>query len=187
MPHKAFSPWIEALYWVLILQASGWPGLVWAGGLGRKATMSFVLPCIVQCLKSVPLLCHLLLSKALSSVVFLSFAGFHVVLSWLWLCCAFLPSLSTSLSPCYSASCSILSLNICIHPWPCPLAFSCSSFCNLVMQFLHQSGSSCGRDRTHPAAGIIDVHPCRTGVDVSVCIMITGIADHIANIESLPH
>ncbi len=48
--------------------------------------------------------------------------------------------------------------------------------------YLHQSGSSCVRDRTHP--GIIDVRPRCTGVYVSVCInMLTGIADHIVNMN----
>ncbi len=48
------------------------------------------------------------------------------------------------------------------------LALSCSSLCKMVTEFLHQSGSSCGQDRTHP--GIIDVRPRHTSVGVSVCI-----------------
>ena len=47
-------------------------------------------------------------------------------------------------------------------------------FCKVVTEYLRQSGSSCGRDRTHP--GILGVCPRRTGAGVYV---LTGIAERI--------
>ncbi len=97
----------------------------------------------LQCLKSVPLLCRLTVQCRVFVICWFPCRSVLIVaLLCVW------PSLSTSLSPCYSVLfCIVL---ICIHP--CPLALSCCSFCKVVTEFLSQSGSSCGWDRTHPGA-----------------------------------
>ncbi len=121
---------------------------MWPGWFGRETNNVF---CVALCYP-VSQVCATPVSfnSCLNSVQCRVF-----VICW-FPCCSVLivallcvwPSLSTSLSPCYSVlSCIVL---ICIHP--CPLALSCNSLCKVVTEFLRQSGSSCGRDRTHPGA-----------------------------------
>ncbi len=70
-----WNPFVPRVLVILKLCGLGWFGRV-EDTRSYIANNIFVLPCVVQCLKSVPLLCRVTLAKAPSSVA--PFAGSHV-------------------------------------------------------------------------------------------------------------